>query len=446
MSQRTEYNEPTHSMISAGPVNRCVTDIDNTEVMRAPAMDKESGEDPTPQPGSPMVVITPPSAPLMVSQRPRLLTTPRPRLRRKAATAPPGALQLYSGIKPQPPRRAVSARTARPFQPLLSRYRRTPRMTPPLRTISFFGTSTPRSLCDLGKTTKKSVGKMGLRHRRNIWRAPLQPAKKLQLLSEALSDRAISFSEKTRVKKTLKTKKMEAINTQLVDFRWKDLPESPSSMTITPRELYGPAGNGRGLSPSVAFQPSSRSSPVPASTWRARHFSRPLRRDAPRCESLKHSSAVPYQVANKRTVYIPGPIQLEEETIATPRRGSIATLERFEPGSEREAKRYSDMVALDGVVMFFEGLTMGIPATEKCLDRYWVEERTSRHGTTARRAAPRVPLQPTMLNSVASGSSGLFSPKRALQQQQDWSPASSPSTPGRQKGRLRQLLESSRTR
>ena len=435
MSQRPEDKILDQTVIAPGLVSRRVADIDVTEGLRALVLDDDSDDDPTPRPGSPIIIITPPSARLMVSQRPRQLstqaipTTPRPRLRRKVATAPAGSLHIYSGMRPQPPRRAISVRTARPSQTSTSRYRMRSMRTP-FPQLSLLATPTSRSTISQRKSKKWSVGKVG---RHNVWRAPLQPTKKFQLLSEALSDQPASFSEKTRVKETLKTKKMKALKTQFVGSPSQDPPGTPSSMVATPEELYGPAGSGRELSYATANLPGHRNSPWSGPPRRPKHFSLPLTPNAQQRASLKHRAA-PDTVSSKRALYIPGPIQLEEKP--------LAPVQPFDRGSDSKVKRFSDMVALDSVVMFFEELGMWKPATEECLDRHWVEKKVNRQGATLRKAVPPVPPRPP-IPSVPSGGSGLLSPTRASQLE-DRSPASSPRSPGRQKGRLRQLLESSR--
>jgi hypothetical protein len=423
-----------------------VSDIDVTEVLRGFVLDDESDDDPTPRPGSPTIVITPPSTPLRLSQRRRQLsspvitpTTPRPRLRRKAATAPLGALHIYSGTKPQPPRRAISARTKSPFQTSRSQYRRTPVMAQPAPRLPVSGASTSRSRNSQRKSGRRVVGKMGSRQGHNSGRS--QPKKTFQRLSEALSDQGTSFSEKVRVRETWKTKKMEVLQTQPGYIQTKDLPRTPSSMVSTPRELYGPI-NSNQPSPSATVALHIGRPQLSASVRRSTHFSVPLTPIAQRRASPnKRDRIAPSEAARQRVVYLPGPIELEEKTVMSPRKGSIATMEPFNPGTAPKAKRFSDIVALDGVVMFFEDMGIWEAATDACLDRYWMEKRTSHHTLAPRRAAPPAPIVPS--KAVLSGSSGFFSPKRALQHE-DQSPASSPNTPGRQKGRLRQLLKSSR--
>ncbi|KAF2682643.1 hypothetical protein K458DRAFT_432618 [Lentithecium fluviatile CBS 122367] len=448
MSQLPKGKEPMSSVTSLGLVSEHVADIDVTEGLRTLVLEDGVG-DPTPRPSSPVIIITPPSALPMVSQRPRQLSdqvihiTPRPRLWRKAATAPPRALQLYSGIKPQPPRRAISARTARPLHTSLSRYRWTPMMSPPLPRLSLFGAPASRSLISRRKSSRQSAGKMGLKLKNNVWRMSPQPSKKLQLLSEALDARTTSFSEKARVKETLTTKKMEALQTKFVDFKMKDLSGTPNSMMVTPRELYGRSGGDGEVTPVQSVNRGSLLSVSPG----ARRFSLPLMPNAQRHDTVYRRSAIPEAILSNKTVYIPGPIQLEDKIVVTPRRRSIATMELFDPGNEPKANRYSDMVAMDGVVMFFEDLGVVAASTEKCLDRYWVpEKRTGRQATTPRKTAPPVPPRPPLLR-VSSASSGFLSPTKKVLRREERPPPSpgTPGTPGRRKGRLRQLLKSSRS-
>jgi len=433
-------------MISPASASNEVPKIEIMEGLRALVLDDNSDDGPTPQQGSPIIVITPPSAELMVSQQPRqpsapaVARTPRPRLRRNAATAPPGALHLYSGIEPQPPRRAISTRTPRSLQSSPSRQKRSPVEMPPHPQFPPFGTSVSRSLICRRKSNKRPSTKTDTDTKHSTKRTPHQSTKKFQLLSEALSDRPVSFSDKVKVTEKLKTKKMKVLKTQFAGSPSKDLPGTPLSMVATPEELYGPDGSGRGLSPATAYQAEHMSFMWSEPTRRAKHFSLPLTPSAQRRDSFHYNKFAPYEDPSQRTVYIPGPIELEENIAATPRKGSIASMSAFEPGLEPSVKRFSDMVALDGVVMFFEDLGMWKPATEECLDRHWVDKRANRLAITPRRAAPTVPLRPPI---PSAASRAFHSATRALQHEErshdGW-----PTSPGRPKGKLRQLLESSR--
>jgi hypothetical protein len=160
-------------------------------------------------------------------------------------------------------------------------------------------------------------------------------------------------------------------------------------------------------------------------------------------------------------VYIAGPIQLEEKITASARRGSNANLERFDDGTVPRAKRFSDLVALDSIVMYFQALGVAEEASEACLDRYWVQSKKSNHasaGKTSRKAAaavaaippvpsvslPGVPSPPSSGGAIATTFEGIFRTQRTpLREDADQMPPS-PGTPGRRKPLLRQLLKAGR--
>jgi len=147
-------------MTSPGLVSGRRSDIDVTEVLQAFVLNNGNEDDSMAQPDSPMVVITPPSAPLMVSQRSPLLSTqaipatPRPKLRRRASTAPPECCTCTRGLTCSP----HYALLARPFQISLNRYRTAPIMTPPFSRISLFGAPTSRSLFSRRKEEQEIDG------------------------------------------------------------------------------------------------------------------------------------------------------------------------------------------------------------------------------------------------------------------------------------------------
>ena len=125
-------------------------------------------------------------------------------------------------------------------------------------------------------------------------------------------------------------------------------------------------------------------------------------------------------------MYIPGPIRIEDEIVATPRKGSIASLEPFRQPSSH-GKRFSDLVALDGIVCFFQDLGVVDESSEEGLDRYWLsDEELCKEVTRAQKGASRVPSS---------------SPRASMQEGQRQAP--SLEIPGRR--RLRSLLKSSRS-
>lgn len=437
-------------------MNRRMTAIDVTEGLRTFVWDDDDECGPTPRAGSPValsytIIVTPPTEPLALtdSQRLRQLSceatpTPRPKLERKAATAPPGVLHLYPGVKPQPPRRAISARTAWPGQSSGDLHRRDSVMNLSLPRLSHFGTPISRSLISRRRTTRRAVGKLGLKPRKNVWRMSPPPEKKYQLISEMLNDKKRSFSEKARVKEAMKYKNLEAIRTPFVDYKSRDLPGTPLSMAATPRELY--SSSEKGTPPLRSDSKGEKPSPLRGSPNMAKHFSLPLTSDVQRRPNLKHSRSVASPPSRIETVYAPGPIRLEEKIAETPRRGSIATMELFDNGTEPKAKRFSDMVALDGIVMYFQGLGVVDESSEEGLDRFWIPDtRANRQTLSPRKPVPPVPPVPRRPSfSSLPSSSGHFPTGQGARHDEKQQPPS-PSTPGRRRAGLRQLLKSSRS-
>ena len=436
-------------------------EIDVTEGLRSLVLDdEEEDDDTTPEPQSPMIVVTPP--PEEPSARRQQLRRPsddvvyppsRPKLERKAATAPPGVLELHSRTKPQPPRRAISERTKRTDRARERRHRRNSRLVAPVLRLGHLGAPTTRSIISRKMTSRKSIGKMGLKPKAHVSRLSQRTPAQYQLVSEMLSGDRIevpvegkSFSEKTRVKETLDRKKMDPLRTSFVDFTLKDLPGTPGSMVATPQELYRgpstsapsqrtPPGGSPGLLESSPLPPAQVTrSPVASS--RAKHFSLPLTPHVQCRGSLKRSSSearVKVKAAERR-VYIPGPIRLEEKNAATPRKGSIATMDPFDETKPR-VKRFSDMVALDKITYFFQDLGVVAESAEDCLDRYWVEDEGAGRGTAPVDAAD---APPPMLRHTGRLSSSLAPSPPARQQQHG--ERRSAETIGRR--RLRSLLKS----
>ncbi|KAF2636085.1 hypothetical protein P280DRAFT_157173 [Massarina eburnea CBS 473.64] len=455
MPTQPKRKEPVRSNTSSSLLAPAMLEIDVTEGLRTFVLDDDDDDDTTPQPGSPMIVVTPPLEGLSARQRLRQLSSdvvpvrPRPKLKRKAATAPPGTLQLYSHLKPQVPRRAISERTERPGQIRGNQYRQSSTMIPQMPRLPLRNTPATRPIISRRMTSRKSVGKLALKPKMQVWRLSPRSSTQHQLMSEALSDRIkrpverSSFSEKARVKDTLERKQLDSLRTPFVDFKSKDLPGTPGSMLATPQELYGgPSSNGPsartrlGGSRLGTDRPMTAESPMsPITASRAKHFSLPLTPHVQCRTSFRRSSseARAKNGPTRNNVYIPGPIQLEEKTAATPRRGSIATMEPFDE-TEPKSKRFSDMVALDSIVYFFQGLSVVAESSEECLDRYWVpNQRASRRVTSVQNTVP--PLPGPRTNSF-------FSTHMARQHDERRLPPS-PETPGRR--RLRSLLKSSRS-
>jgi hypothetical protein len=302
----------------------------------------------------------------------------RPKLRAKSATAPPGLLQLLF-TKPQPPRRAISARAARPTQSRDGRQRRSIANSPMLPRISLHGTPASRSLISRRKRTSKSTGRVGLKPKTGVWRRlPQSTAEKYHLVSALLDlEKSRSFSEKSRVQDTLRSRRVQGIETTIVDFGDRQLPETPGSVAHTPRELYGTPKHMDNTKRTLGARSPLGLNMERAAPDEAEHFFLPLTTSTPgsfaRSVSVKTARALEDRLW-KKNIYIPGPIRLLTPTIA-PRSNSITTLEPFMEGVENKTRKFSDLTALEGVISYFQ--TFGI--TETCaedeLDQFWQYDR-----------------------------------------------------------------------
>jgi hypothetical protein len=145
-------------------------------------------------------------------------------------------------------------------------------------------------------------------------------------------------------------KNIRMLNTEITDFQKKELPGTPTSISKTPRELYGEVTakdrpqlvKPLGLRPLVLQQ---------------EHLARQLKRLGIR----------------RQQVYLPGPIRLSVLSTAAYRKDSTATLESFAGAvaGSTQTRRASDDAALDEVVSFFEDLGVLHSVAPDELDRYW---------------------------------------------------------------------------
>jgi hypothetical protein len=248
------------------------------------------------------------------------------------------------------------------------------------------------------------------------------------------------------VKETLKNK-VEFPKMNIRDIDALDLAGTPGSIASTPKEMYGtPAEDALlGYHP-LHLEPGKRRL-LP--TDRVNHSHRPLLPDIQRCDFVARSNsklnvgtAKAQCTASSQQVYVPGPIRLEEKLSATPRKGSIATLEPFDGEAKGGRKKHLDLVALDGIVAYFHSLGVLDESGEDGLDRYWEPEwRTNPTVPRPRRpiAAPPVPTRPPP-PAVPSSSFAVVSPVRAVQQQERRQPFHSPNL--RQRIKLKRLLNS----
>lgn len=404
----------------------------------------------------------------------------RPKLGKKAATAPPGTSYAslhagngfgFLGLKPQVPRRAISARVARRSS-ILHDVRGRKRLSRSVsgtgrgnweRSLnsavfprpSRLGTPESRSLIwkRKGGLSGKGNKKNGANRERSsgkgrragagagVWRPP--PAEHTvrrwetvaRFVVEGLdsdsatepelktvehkgvvvtgsggdvgsaststapilpSNTPASFSDKLRVRETLKQRRVQRLDTRkttpkarTVDFQSRELPDTPGSVASTPRELYG----GMEPGPRRLFQskPDISIPTLEGGNYKQKQAPpRPKRPDVSFPHSWsgwamgtinEHPASLPHDY---RRVYIPGPIR-PCDVGAIPlaidrvyRKGSVATLEPFvdavgEIRMASESRRASDDAALDDIISHFANFGAVMPESSGpgSLDRFW---------------------------------------------------------------------------
>jgi hypothetical protein len=342
----------------------------------------------------------------------------------RASSAPARAMRSFLTI-PKPLRRAISAKESPLGQSPSKGGRQSGVRSAPFPRVEICATTTSRSLISRRKSSRTSVGRLGLKPKHSVWRVQSPTTStNVQWITEGLDDRKDSFSEKPRVRETLKHKKVKYLNTNIVDCGALDLPDTPGSMASTPKEMYGTPAEGTLFRPNPSHTELGKYRLLPGTTMGP--MSPPLSPDLQRCELIARSNSAltiritkPQSTAYRQQVYVPGPIQLEERISATPRKGSIATLEPFTGEAEGGRKRYS--VAMDGIVAYFQSLGVLDEACEDGLDKYW--ERGGRASPTVRSlrkptSAPPVPALPPFL-AISSSYPTINSPARAVQQQEE---------------------------
>jgi hypothetical protein len=333
----------------------------------------------------------------------------RPRLRKKSATAPPGGMATSApGYVPQLPRRAISARVGETE----GIQGRTPQQT--------YGTN-PWSAREVQQSERSKQPPQ----------SPRLPPSSSEVTIRAPSPE--SFSRKARVRKTLEGKNVGRLNTRIVDYESRGLLGSPTSMLKTPRELYPipekhPAGNAH-------WRADPLSPHSVGARWSILSSISPRSQQSHRGRSRKKGSKRSRQ-AEKLRVYVPGPVRLEGHR-AQLRKGSVASLGPVDEGATTKGKRYSDMIVLNSMTMYFAELSVLEDASEECLDRYWRDTKppVPRHvvkpSVSSIEEIPIVesPRRPS-ITSTTRGSR--FSSSSAS--------SSSTTAPMRQRDRLKRLL------
>jgi len=328
--------------------------------------DDERGTQPRPTPTQ----LEPPKTPQVTTMSPlgdgvrtriatlsnNMGTMDRPQLRQKTQTAPPGGFSATTFPLPGP-RRAISARLG---------YSNTVKRRQPNPCDGTRGTLPGR--------TKESDERLGPQKP-----LPARPAYDEEATCPRTTRPPSSFSEKARVQETLKQKQVGTLDTALAAYEFRRLSTSPGSMLGTPRELYA--------IPEQVATSNSLDSPRAAHSWRksARPFS-PKRRSVSPESTLssvrvadtleqEYNTGKMVGAAEQGRIYLAGTITLAQHP-AELRRDSVATLDpfAFDPKLESPGRRMSDLVGLDGIVMFFEDFGVVAEPTEATLDKYWLRE------------------------------------------------------------------------
>jgi hypothetical protein len=327
-------------------------------------------------------------------------TAERPPMRRKAATTPPGGISPPK-YKPQPPRRAISARMG--SANMIKRHKQEESVVEdPVPLDDGRG--------DLNVTTPQQLAPP---------KRPPTPDND-QLTQEA--KQAGSFSQKARVRKTLRDKSIAQLKTDIVDFELRGWLSSPTSMMSTPRELYA----------------------IPEQTSEANLTHG---RQSETVDTTKSRNAPTSVQSDDRgwaghRVYLPGQIRLEEHP-AKIRGDSLATLDPFERSTEPSEKRFSDIIGIEKITMYFEGLGVLEEVTSACLDRYWLDESPpAPQAADARKpGAPGIEEQGATGPQKSSASSSPPGSRFSFSSTSSTASSQPPlETPMRQRDRLRRLL------
>ncbi|CAG5170381.1 uncharacterized protein ALTATR162_LOCUS7176 [Alternaria atra] len=282
----------------------------------------------------------------------------QPRLRKKSQTAPPGAFEAFIA-PPLEPRRAISARLT---------------YTNTIRRGQSKACDSLANCLDIEKASSNE--RLGPRKA-----LPKPPCQNNEAISSGMKHHPGSFSDRARVQEALKQKQLRTLNTALADFESKKLPTSPSSMLSTPRECYA-IPNELATSETLDSPHSPRSwgrksvKSVETIIHHKTHspFSARANVEGRRTLKRKHNNG-DVDAAERRTVYLPGAIMLAEHP-AKLRRDSVATLDpfTFDPRLDSPGRRISDIVGLDGIVMFFEEFGVVGQVTEVTFDQYWLRK------------------------------------------------------------------------
>jgi hypothetical protein len=338
-------------------------DSDHTAPQPRPRTPPQSLQTQTEPPERPKITVTLPSIddiqPQVRSESNDVKILGRPRLPRKAQTAPVGAFDL---LPPLQPRRAISARlgysnSVKKRQP--QPYNGDDRPWTARRSYSDEGPEAQKASSKLEGQAKEILPET----KQDQSEEPLSPVKQLPG----------SFSQKARVRGKLEQKQLGTLNTALADYGARILPSSPGSMLETPRELYAiPEQLATSETPgSPRSSRSSKRRSVKSISPRA-HIQSGIQNSN---ELKRKGDTEDADAAKRQRAYLPGPITLAQHP-AKLRRDSVATLDpfAFDPKLEPPGRRFSDIVGLDTIVTFFEDFGVVAEVTDATLDQYWLHE------------------------------------------------------------------------
>lgn len=142
--------------------------------------------------------------------------------------------------------------------------------------------------------------------------------------------------------------------------------DSPQSMLGTPLELYAIAERQPGRFRPTSAINGSRGSSTPVSP----KSPPPYHRTQPQADDKFAGDEDLKDLYQTRT-YMPGPVCLEKHP-AMLRKDSVATMDPFASEIDSIGRSPSDLVALEQIFVYFDGMGLIEEATDECLDRHWL--------------------------------------------------------------------------
>ncbi|KAH6637852.1 hypothetical protein C7974DRAFT_149230 [Boeremia exigua] len=313
-------------------------------------------EMPRTPPETPTIAVTPPSRRQSLRQHFKRMSgvaaiVRRPSSRQKADTAPPGMFSSPE-FTPQVPRRALSARLQKRDSALTARYS---------RHLSSDSDLKARSI--LGMTDRVLEEERPRRVEGHDESDDLEENENAEFLQPNAS-----FSHKPRVRETLDRIQLSRLRMDFVATGPEELVDSPQSMLGTPLEMYGPPKALPQPQPG-RFRPTSAIHGKRGTSTPVSPTAPSLRRPQPPSNTTRAGDDLEDQYQTR--VYVSGPICIERHQ-AMLRKNSVATLDPFASEVDPVGRRPSDLLALEQIVVYFDGMGVSETATDECLDRYWL--------------------------------------------------------------------------